>query len=59
MDIDLKNKNQTINIEIDLILQAIYNKFGYDFRNYAKAHVKRRIKRRLAMTDCGSISEMQ
>jgi len=59
MDIDLKNKNQTINIEIDLILQAIYNKFGYDFRNYSKAHIKRRLLNRLAASELISISEMQ
>lgn len=46
------------NIEIRLLLEAIFLKYGYDFRNYAKAHLKRRIKRRLAMTDLTNISEM-
>ncbi len=56
-DIDITN--QTINIEIDLILEAIYNKYGYDFRNYSKAHVKRRLLNRLATSNLKSISEMQ
>ena len=33
-------------IEIDLLLEAIFRKYGYDFRNYGKAHVKRRITHR-------------
>ena len=32
------------NIEIQLLLEAIYLKYGYDFRNYSKASVKRRLK---------------
>ncbi len=47
------------NIEIQLLLQAIYLKYGYDFRNYAKASIKRRILQRLSNSDLKSISEMQ
>ncbi len=56
---ELENKNQTINIEIDLILEALYKKYGYDFRNYSKAHVKRRLLNRLGTSNLKSISEMQ
>lgn len=56
---DTENKNQTINIEIELILEAIFNKYGYDFRNYSKAHVKRRLLNRLTSSRLKSISEMQ
>jgi len=31
-------------IEIQLLLEAIFLKYGYDFRNYSKASVKRRLK---------------
>ena len=54
-----EDKNQIINIEIDLILEAIFNKYGYDFRNYSKAHVKRRLLNRLITSNLKSISEMQ
>lgn len=47
------------NIEIQLLLQAIYLKYGYDFRDYAKASIKRRILQRLSKSDLKSISEMQ
>jgi chemotaxis protein methyltransferase CheR len=54
-----KEKNHIINIEVDLILEAIFNKYGYDFRDYSKAHVKRRLLNRLAISKLKSISEMQ
>lgn len=47
------------NIEIQLILEAIFLKYGYDFRNYGKAHVKRRILRRRSIAEMTSLSEMQ
>ena len=51
--------NQTINIEIDLILDAIFQKYGYVFRNYSRAHVKRRLLHRLAGSHLKSLSQMQ
>ncbi len=32
-------------LEVDFILQAIYEKFGYDFRGYTRGHVLRQIDR--------------
>lgn len=46
------------NIEIELLLNAIFMKFGYDFRNYGKAHIKRRIMHRKMISGMSSISEM-
>jgi len=46
-------------IEISLLLQAIYLKYGYDFRSYAKASIKRRILHRLSLSGFKTISEMQ
>ena len=51
--------NKNINIEVRLLLEAIYEKFGYDFRSYSKAHVKRRILYRLSASELKSVSEMQ
>jgi chemotaxis protein methyltransferase CheR len=49
----------TQNIELQLLLQAIYLKYGYDFRNYAKASIKRRVHHRLVKEGLDSISAMQ
>lgn len=46
-------------IEINLLLQAVHFKYGYDFSNYSKAHLKRRILHRLNLSDLNTISEMQ
>jgi chemotaxis protein methyltransferase CheR len=46
-------------IEFDLLLQAIYQKYGYDFRNYAKASIRRRIRHRFYRSGLKTISEMQ
>lgn len=50
---------QNENIEIRLFLEAINLKYGYDFRNYAKTHVKRRIKYIQTMEGFSSISQIQ
>lgn len=44
--------------EIKVLLEGIFFKYGYDFRDYSQAHIKRRILRRLAISKLGSISEM-
>jgi chemotaxis protein methyltransferase CheR len=52
---DLEN----IDIEIPLFLEAIFQKYGYDFRDYSKAHIKRRLLHRMAIGKFDSISLMQ
>lgn len=49
----------TEDIEIDLLLEAIYKKYGYDFRAYSKASIRRRIKQRLVAENLEKISELQ
>jgi chemotaxis protein methyltransferase CheR len=34
-------------IELDLLVEAIYRRYGYDFRNYARASLMRRVKHHL------------
>ena len=46
------------NIEIELLLDAIYRKYGYDFRQYAKASMNRRIKAFVAKSGINHISEV-
>lgn len=45
-------------LEIFLLLEAIYQKYGYDFRNYAFAHTKRRLEHRKLLDGIGNYSEM-
>ena len=46
-------------IEIDLLIRAIYLKYGYDFRDYSKASIRRRVLGRLLKSGISTISEMQ
>ena len=46
------------NIEIKLLLEAIYQQYGYDFRNYSPAHLKRRILHRMELSGLESISDL-
>ncbi len=45
-------------IEVDLFLNALYQRYGYDFRQYAQASIRRRIKHFQARTGYKQISEM-
>lgn len=56
---EIKEKIESEDIEISLLLQGIYLKYGYDFRNYSNAHMKRRILRAMSKAGLNSISEMQ
>lgn len=46
-------------IEIELLLDAVYRHFHYDFRHYARASIKRRLLHARAQLGFGSISELQ
>ncbi|MBP2282283.1 chemotaxis protein methyltransferase CheR [Flavobacterium sp. CG_23.5] len=54
----MKDKD-TKDIEISLLLEAIYQRYGYDFRQYSQAHIRRRIMNRMTMTGLEYISQMQ
>lgn len=45
-------------LEIDLLLEAIFQRYGHDFRSYARASIGRRIRKFIGKTECGSIAEM-
>ena len=45
--------------DISLLLEAVYHKYGYDFRQYSKAHIRRRIMNRLMMSGLKEVSQMQ
>src|SRR3982751_4560953 len=46
-------------IEIELLLEAIYRYYGYDFRNYAQSFIQRRILQRVQKENLTSISALQ
>jgi chemotaxis protein methyltransferase CheR len=57
----MNEKEQQIeneNLEIKLLLEAIFLKYGYDFRDYAVAHTKRRLEYRKAVAGLNNYAEM-
>jgi chemotaxis protein methyltransferase CheR len=52
------NHNEIEKIETDLFIEAVYRRYGYDFRHYAKASVRRRVRGLLQKTGYRRISEM-
>jgi chemotaxis protein methyltransferase CheR len=46
-------------LEVDLLLEAIHRRYGFDFREYAKASLKRRLWRRVSAERLTSISGLQ
>ncbi|MDX8391139.1 MAG: protein-glutamate O-methyltransferase CheR [Mariprofundaceae bacterium] len=46
-------------LELKLLLEGVYQRYGYDFRNYAHASIKRRIKRHMGMHEIASVSQLQ
>jgi chemotaxis protein methyltransferase CheR len=45
-------------IELDLLLEAVYRRCGYDFRNYARASIERRTRQFLSSSGFSSLSDM-
>ena len=57
---NLETQASTItDVEIELLLEVIFRRYGYDFRDYSKAHVKRRVLNRMRSEKLESISIMQ
>jgi chemotaxis protein methyltransferase CheR len=46
-------------LEIQLLLEALYRRYHYDFRNYARASIKRRLTQAQAQMGFTSISALQ
>ncbi len=51
--------NPNSDLEVKLLLEAIYEKYNYDFRNYALSSVKRRLGSALSHFSLGTLSRLQ
>jgi chemotaxis protein methyltransferase CheR len=50
---------KSCHIEQQLLLEAVYQKYHYDFRGYAAASVKRRLQAAMNRLGCRSLSQLQ
>lgn len=53
-----ESNTDLLNIELKLLLEAIYLRYGYDFRNYSKAHIKRRVLHRLGTSHIQTVTDL-
>ncbi len=55
----MTSRPQDFDIELPLLIEAIYLKYHYDFREYARASLKRRLTAALSHFDCPTLSQLQ
>jgi len=51
--------NTAFDIELPLLLEAVYRKYHYDFRGYAAASLKRRLLQAMGRFGCRTLSQLQ
>lgn len=54
----LDKLDKTEQIEIDMLLETIFRQRGYDFRNYARASLERRVRSQMSNSGLKYISEL-
>ena len=50
---------ETVNLELELLIQAIFTKFQYDFRNYSRSSLRRRLDQCQIKYNVKTITEIQ
>ncbi|MEJ0038268.1 MAG: CheR family methyltransferase [Gammaproteobacteria bacterium] len=55
----MTSRHPDFDIELPLLIEAIYLKYHYDFRQYARASLKRRLTAALGHFDCPTLSQLQ
>jgi chemotaxis protein methyltransferase CheR len=46
-------------IEVQLLLEGIYRRYGFDFRSYAYSSIRRRLWKRIEAAELSTVSELQ
>jgi len=58
----MKNENDddkaVEDIEISLLLEGVFRRYGYDFRDYSLAHLRRRLRHRLELSGLSDLGAM-
>jgi chemotaxis protein methyltransferase CheR len=55
----MPDTRKAFDIELQLLLEAIYHKYHYDFRGYATASLKRRLTTAMGRFGCDTLSQLQ
>jgi chemotaxis protein methyltransferase CheR len=53
------NEAELFDLELRLLLEAVYQRYHYDFRDYALASLRRRMRHAMARFDCDTMGALQ
>lgn len=56
--LEQKLQNKHTNLEIDLLLEAVYRLSGFDFRDYNRSSITRRILNRMRINNIPTVSRV-
>lgn len=59
LPLKLEDRRSIHALEIELLLQGLFERYGYDFRNYARASLTRRVRRALQAEGLPTVSALQ
>lgn len=54
-----RQRDDVESVEVDLLLEGSFRRYGFDFREYAPASLKRRLWRRVGTEKLETISALQ
>lgn len=53
------NEEAVFDLEVRLLLEALFQRYHHDFRDYAMASVRRRVRQAMQRLDCANVAELQ
>lgn len=53
------SESALFDLELGLLLEAIYRRYHYDFRQYAVSSLRRRVRQAMGRFDCGRVADLQ
>jgi chemotaxis protein methyltransferase CheR len=53
------NAAELFDLELSLLLEAIYRRYHYDFRQYAMSSLRRRVRHAMTRLDCDTVAQLQ
>jgi len=59
LSVNVEDRRAVHALEVDLLLRGIFERYGYDFRQYARASLTRRIRRAMDVEALETVSELQ
>lgn len=56
---DVASGDRVVDLEIELLIEAVFRRYGYDFRHYARASLRRRVLGALRRLHIERVAELQ